>query len=158
SAGISVRSRNVTDLGSYGTRLEAAKVFGGRHTLIYGADFFLDHSDNADTSSTTIKGFGPHQTQTSNRPNLPNTPFWSAGALAQADFAVTDRFTLGAGVRGQTLRAETKATPGIDQSRAGIVATNQALVGALSASYRVTPEINLVSSIGRAFRAPNLVE
>src|SRR5262249_40322404 len=36
--------------------------------------------------------------------------------------------------------------------------TNQALVGGLSASYRITQEVNLVSSIGRAFRAPNLVE
>jgi outer membrane receptor protein involved in Fe transport len=89
---------------------------------------------------------------------LPNADLWSGGLFAQAEFALGDRFLLGAGLRGQTIHSETQATAGLPESRAGVKASNGTVVGALSANWGVLPELNLVGTLGRAFRAPNLVE
>lgn len=157
-AGMKVRSRNTTDIGTYGARLEAAKVIGGRHVLTYGADWFLDHSDNQDTSATTTTTSGPPRVRTSSIPTVPNATAWSGGGFAQADFRVADRLDLGVGFRVQTTRSNTRETPGLGPERAGVSASTGTVVGGVSAQYRLTEALNLVASMGRAFRAPNLVE
>jgi outer membrane receptor protein involved in Fe transport len=40
-ANVNVFTSNYTDIASYGARLEAAKILGGRHSMTYGFDFFL---------------------------------------------------------------------------------------------------------------------
>src|SRR5438552_66102 len=83
----STNSRNFTDLATIGTRLEATRLVS-RNTITYGADVFRDHSDNTDSSVTTVLGFGPPRPQTSNRAQVPNASFRSAGVFAQDEVAL----------------------------------------------------------------------
>ena len=43
--------------------------------MTYGADFFRDHSDNSDSSVTTIVGFGPAQSTINDTALTPNATF-----------------------------------------------------------------------------------
>ena len=158
TAGMNIRTTNETDVRSYGLRVEAAKVIGGRTALTYGADAYLDRSANSDSSETTMFGFGPTTTTTDTTPNVPNARYLTSGAFAQAEVTVTPRLMVGAGARGQLIEAETRRTPGLPEDRSGVHARNAALVGHVNGRYRLTPSLNLVAAVGRAFRAPNLIE
>lgn len=158
TAGMAIRTHNFTDIGSYGSRLELTKVLGGRHTLVYGADWYLDHSTNTDSSNTTTTVFGPPTVDVSTTPTLPNANFSTAGAFAQGEFSLASRLTMSAGARVQTIQATTRSTAGLLANRAGVKASNSALVGNLSARFAASSRLNLVATVGRAFRAPNLIE
>ncbi len=158
TANMKIRSRNFTDIATSGARVEATKVVAGRHTLTYGGDWYLDRSDNTDSSTTTVTGFGPTSVRTTTTPTVPNARYWTGGLFLQSQFQVTNRLMLGAGVRGQSIHAETRQTAGLPASRSGVSASNNAVVGHVSGLVEVTPHLNLVTTVGRAFRAPNLIE
>ncbi len=154
-AGVQVDSRNFTDIRTVGFRAEAAKIVGP-HVVTYGVDFFRDRSDNTDTSLTTVVGFGPPQSQANDTALTPNAAFRSAGVFLQGDFAVTERFSAVLGARWQAVQARTRTTPKVTTPL--VDANDNTAVGALNLSYRLLPEVNLVASVGRAFRSPNLIE
>jgi len=154
-AGVQVNSRNFTDIATLGYRVEAAKVIG-RQVLTYGMDLFRDHSDNTDSSATTVVGFGPPQTQESDTALTPNASFRSAGVFAQAELSLSDRLSAVLGMRWQDVRAHTRPTPLITSP--AVTAHDDIVVGSASLSYRVISSINLVASVGRGFRSPNLIE
>ena len=157
-SGIAIDSKNYTDIATYGTRFELAKAFGRGHTITYGVDWYLDDSENADTSTTVTRMFGPPTTRTSMAPTVPYAKLWSGGAYAQANLALSERLNMGLGVRGQTIKSETRETPGLSDDRAGVSSSDGTVVGGASLGYMVTSSVNLVGNVGRAFRAPNLVE
>jgi len=155
-AGVSAESFNYTDLASFGARLEATKLAGGRVMLTYGVDMFRDRSQNSDSSVTTVYGFGPPQPEVSTTPLVPYASYLNAGTFLQADWQFASRGTVIVSGRYQYIRAATTETPGITdppQTR-----SYRTLVGAANVEYRLTPMVALVGSVGRAFRAPNLVE
>ena len=158
-ANVNVFTSNYTDIASYGARLEAAKILGGRHSLTYGFDFFLDTSDNTDSSNTTLNfgGGAPPIIRAKTTPQVPNAQYASGGLFVQTDLALFSRFTLGLGARGQFINSRTRTTPGLDTLTL-TSATDNAVVGSVSGNYEVTRHLNLVAIAGRAFRAPNLVE
>ena len=156
SAGVTSQQRNWTDMRTLGFRAEATKLVGGRTLLTYGADAFQDHSDNADSSLTTVTGFGPPQSEASTRPQVPNASFRSAGLFAQGDVRVTDRVSVIVGGRYQDVLAKTRSTPGI--SDPAFESRDQTAVGAANLLVRVAQGLNLITSVGRGFRSPNLVE
>lgn len=157
-AGIAVRSRNLTNTAAYGFRTELTKVLAGRHTLVYGVDGALDRSDNSDSSTTTMTMFGPPAVTTKTTPTVPNASLWSGGAFAQGELRLLPRFTLGLGARVQQQNSSTRTTPGLPADRAGVTASNTAIVGGASGQFQVSESLNLFAAVGRAFRTPNLVE
>lgn len=154
-AALESRSLNFTDLRTVGFRAEAARLFG-RHVLTYGADFFRDRSTNTDSSATTMTGFGPPRTTVSREPLVPNAVFRSAGAFIQGDLHPTDRLTVILGTRLQDIDAGTRETPGVSRSKER--ARHRTAVGTANALYRLTGDLNLITSVGRGFRSANLVE
>lgn len=154
-AGVSVKSRNFTDVNTVGFRAEAAKAFW-KQVLTYGADFFRDRSDNTDSAVTTVVGFGPPHPQTNDTASTPNASFRSTGFFAQTEAALTDRLSLVAGSRWQTVTTRTRATPKI--SAPLVESSDNALVAAGNALFRIAENVNLIASVGRAFRSPNLIE
>lgn len=158
TAGMTIRTTNLTEIASYGVRAEATKVLGSRVALTYGADWYLDRSTNSDSSETRMFGFGPPSTETDNTPNIPNASYWTGGLFSQFQVDVTDRLVLGAGARGQLIQSETRQTAGLPADRAGVSANSGALVGQVNGQYRLTDGLNFVAAAGRAFRAPNLIE
>jgi hemoglobin/transferrin/lactoferrin receptor protein len=153
-AGVAVQSHNVTDLRTTGVRVEAAKLLG-RVLVTYGIDAFRERSQNTDSSTTTLIGFGPPQRSTETRASVPNATFRSAGVFAQGEFAVGERLTMILGGRYQDVKAETRPTEGHDSTSSS---TDRTVVGAANALVRVADGLNLVGSVARGFRSPNLVE
>lgn len=155
-AGLDISTRNFTDLATLGFRAEATKFAFERVMFTYGVDFFRDDSKNTDHSEQTMVGFGPPQTTVSDDPLVPNATFRSAGAFLQADVQVLPRLSVILGGRYQDVQAATKETPGYDGSIA--TETDRTVVGTANVIYRVIDNVSLVTSVGRAFRSPNLVE
>jgi outer membrane receptor protein involved in Fe transport len=142
---------NHTDLDTWGFRIEAAKTLG-KVVLTYGADGFRDRSNNSDT--TTMTGLGPPSTDPVSK--TPNATFRSLGGFLQSDFQVAPRLSLIAGVRVQDIKAETRPTPNV---AAPLVSHgNATVVGTLNAEYLITPNLSFITSVGRGFRSPNLIE
>jgi len=156
TAGVTSQQHNFTDLQTVGLRAEATKVIAGRHLLTYGADAFRDRSNNSDSSRTVVTGFGPPQTEISTRPQVPNASFRSAGAFAQGDVRLTDRVSVILGARVQDMLAKTRATPKLSEPR--FESRDRTAVGTANLLVRAAPGLNLVGSVGRGFRSPNLVE
>ena len=154
-AGVRVDSRNFTDVRTVGFRAEAAKSMG-RHLFTYGMDFFRDRTDNTDSSVTTVIGFGPPRPQLNDTATTPNAEFRSVGIFAQGDMSITDRLSAVLGTRWQSVTAGTRSTPRITSPLTE--ATDATAVGAANVLYRLTDRVNLIASVGRAFRSPNLIE
>ena len=156
-AGMDIASANFTDVSTTGLRLEAKKLIGRRVLLTYGADLFRDESENSDSTVTTITGFGPAPiVDTNTTPSLPYASYRSVGAFAQGEGEVGPRLTIIGGARFQDVNAESELTPGLDNTP--VTRSNSAVVGAFNAIFDITGEVSVIGSVGRAFRAPNLIE
>ena len=155
-AGVAVQSHNFTDLGTIGARVEATKLAAGSVMLTYGLDMFRDASENSDSSVTTVFGFGPPTPEVSTQPLVPYANYLNTGAFLQADWQFTRKASLILSGRYQYIRAATEETPGLTDTLQ--TRTYNTLVGAANLMYEITPMVTLVGSVGRAFRAPNLVE
>lgn len=156
TAGLESNSRNSTEMRTLGLRAEMAKAIGGRHMLTWGVDWFRDRSSNSDSSRQAITGFGPPQITTSNTPPVPNAIFESVGAFAQGDLRLHDRVSLVLGARAQRVRAETRETRGVTMPT--VNDADATVVGTANLLVRVRDDLNVVGSVGRGFRSPNLVE
>lgn len=154
-AGVDILANNFTDITSNGLRAEATKV-ASRTIVTYGVDYFNDNSLNTDSSITTVVGFGPPQKSYSGRAQVPNASLNSYGVFAQADMRLHERFSLILGARGQ----HTESAPKVTASRTDSIAThtNGTGVYAANAVWRVAEGTSIVGTVGRGFRAPNLVE
>lgn len=155
-ANVTSNSLNFTDLNTFGGRAELAKIIGSRSVVTYGVDWFRDRSRNTDSSSSTVTGFGPPSTRTSNVATVPNATFTNIGAFAQIELRPVDRLTTTFGARLQDIVAETRPTPRI--TAATKTSTDRSGVWSANALYRVFDDMNLVAAVGRGFRAANLVE
>ena len=156
-AGVVAANDNFTDVETLGLRVEAGKLLGSDVVLTYGVDLFRDHTVNTDHGLSGVVGFGPPQLENTDVPTVPNATYQSLGAFAQADMSIADRVSLIAGARFQDVRASTRATPGLEDVPASKT-DDQTVVGAVNLLVEVFPYMNVVASVGRAFRAPNLVE
>lgn len=155
TTGVDIQTRNHTDLTTNGLRAEATKVFA-RDILVYGVDYFHDNATGRDSSQTTVFGFGPPTPRSKVKPSLPNATLSSGGLFVQNDLRLHDRLSVIVGGRWQQVSSEARPTTGFttlpanDRQSTAVFATN--------ALFKVTSELNFVASVGRGFRAPNLVE
>jgi hemoglobin/transferrin/lactoferrin receptor protein len=154
---------NRTLLSTTGVRADAVKVFdGGRHTFTYGLEAYRDRSTNTDSSMTQTHlkfPFPPFEqivTSTSNRANAPNATNTSSGVFVQDEMILMPKLRVTAGLRYSNV--QTQAT-GTDQwNIEGLDFKDSNTVGALTATYQLTNELNALVSYGTAFRAPNIIE
>ena len=155
TANVDSRSWNFTDMTTVGGRVELAKAFGA-HVLTYGVDAFEDRSENSDSSVTVTTGFGPTTTRRSNVPSVPNATYRSLGGFTQLELRPVERLVTVFGGRLQNIRAETKETPNFT----GALARDNRSTGVWTANalYHITTDLNAITSVGRGFRSPNLVE
>ena len=154
-AGIDIQTRNHTDLTTNGLRAEATKVFS-RNIVVYGVDYFHDYATGSDSSQTTVMGFGPPHPSSKVKPSLPSATLGSVGVFLQNDLQLHERLSLIVGGRWQQVSSDPKATVGFATLPAGDVQSTT--VFSINALFKVTSQLNLVASVGRGFRAPNLVE
>lgn len=157
SASMSILQQNFTNIRTYGVRAEARKLATPALLLTYGLDAVRERAEGTDHNSTTILGFGPPMEDVSDRPQLPTSSFLTAGAFAQGEIQATDRLSFVAGGRYQTARAETYATPGLEDLSPTTI-SDGTFVAAVNGIYELGGGLSLVASAGRAFRSPNLIE
>jgi len=155
-ATLEIKTENFTDLETAGFRAEAKKQAAERHRLTYGLDFFRDDSKNTDLSTTTILGFGPPMIEEDDTSSVPNATFQSFGGFLQDEITLPSAVSVVLGVRFQDVQADADPTPGLDASLES--QSHQAAVASAGVTVGVTKNLKLIGSLGRAFRAPNLVE
>jgi len=155
-AGMKIRSSNFTDVETFGVRLELTKVIFQKQILTYGLDFYQDNSENTDTNTTEMFGFGPTFTTVDTTPKVPNAFFRSFGLFIQDDMDLFPRLSLILGLRYQNVQAQTKETPGLDDPL--VKSTDTTVVGSANITYELTDNFKLTFSMGRGFRSPNLPE
>ena len=154
-AGMDIQTRNHTDLTTSGLRAEATKVLA-RDIIVYGVDYFHDYATGHDSSQTTMFGFGPPKPKSKAVPSLPTATLGSLGIFLQNDLRLHERLNLIVGGRWQRVSSEAKETAGLTTIPPGDVQSTT--VFATNALFKVTSQLNLIASVGRGFRAPNLVE
>ncbi len=175
SSDLQIESLNFTDLETTGFRGEITKIVGLNQVLTYGAEYFEDESFNTDfsTTTTTLRAFFPvgrgctftgfptfffecPSASTDGVANSPNATNTGLGAFIQDEIRAGDRFSATLGLR--YAEAETNAEPTPDLNTAGQDFSDDAVVGAVSLTYSIHPNLNLVASYATAFRAPNIIE
>lgn len=156
--GVFVNQQNFTDLETFGLRLETAKLVSGKHVLTYGLDYYHDDSKNTDQSETLIIPFpgAPVDSILEDTPTVPFSTYDKIGLFAQADLEISDRAAVIVGARWQNFSAKPQTTPGLDVLPEN--ASENTIVVAANGLLEIAPNLNLVGTVGRGFRAPNLVE
>jgi outer membrane receptor protein involved in Fe transport len=152
--GLQVDATNFTDVESLGVRFEANKVFGSRHVMTYGLDWYEDDIEGTNTTITTL--FGPPDVDET--PTVPNSTYGSWGLFAQDQWQISRSVNLIFGARHQETTAETRETPNMDPERAGEKSDDKATVGAVNLLWSLDDNLKVVGSVGTAFRSPNTVE
>ena len=155
-AGLEIKNENFTDLGTIGGRLEVRKLATPSLLLTYGADFVRDDSEGSDVNTVSVVGFGPPQVERSTTPQIPNARYRSLGVFAQGEWELSDRASMVLGGRYQDLEAETRSTPGLTLPVE--TKSDRTLVGAANFIYALTDGLSAITSVGKAFRSPNLIE
>jgi outer membrane receptor protein involved in Fe transport len=136
----------------------------------YGVDLWRDRAEGTDEGTETVittvslppPPAGPGGTivdttvTVDDRPSLPEATYLSLGAFGQVEIDATDRLSLVGGARWQRVQAETFATPGLAVTPE--TDTDATVVAAINGLYRITDEVSVLASVGRAFRSPNLIE
>jgi hemoglobin/transferrin/lactoferrin receptor protein len=92
----------------------------------------------------------------SDRAAVPDASFRSAGVFIENDIHLSDRVAVAIGARGQDVRARTNGAPA--WSSAAVSDDARALAASANVLVRARRDLNLVATVGRGFRAPNLVE
>ena len=157
--GLIASTLNYSDIKTFGLRLESSKLTWHRVLFTYGADLFQDRTTNTDFGVNSYVGFPPlpqFSPDTSDSPRIPNASYRSIGVFAQGDVAISSRLSLILGARAQNLRAATRETPGSSSPLVSV--NNSSIVGAAKAVFEVNDHLSLIGTVGRAFRAPNLIE
>lgn len=152
--GLQVDATNFTDVESLGVRFEANKVFGSSHVMTYGLDWYEDDIEGTNLTITTL--FGPPDVDET--PTVPNSTYASWGVFAQDQWQISRSVNLIFGARHQETSAETRLTPNMPEERAGEQSDDKATVGAVNVLWSLDDNLNVVGSVGTAFRSPNTVE
>jgi hemoglobin/transferrin/lactoferrin receptor protein len=155
-AGLRIEGENFTDIRTWGARAEARKLAAPNLLLTYGFDFFRDRAEGTDFETQTTVGFGPPMVETDDTPSLPTATFLNAGAFLQGEVDVGDRLTLVGGGRYTWIQAETFRTEGLDADP--LESSDGTFVAAVNGIYRASDRVSVIAAVGRAFRAPNLIE
>jgi hemoglobin/transferrin/lactoferrin receptor protein len=142
-------SNNFTtsDIDTVGLTAQGAKALGG-HRLTFGLDAYQDDLKDVTAAEST---FGD-----SNDVVVPESTQKAYGLYVQDEFALSSRFDLVAGARGDQVSFKSKEDP--NYQGVPFDESNSAVSGSVGARYAVTEHVELTGTIGRAFRAPNIQE
>jgi len=138
-------SRNLVD--TLGLNLQGVKGTG-RHTLVFGIDFY---QDTVDDTTEAENNFG-----SSNDVAVPDATQTGLGLFVEDSISLSEKVTLKAGLRGDTFDFDTKDDP--DYTGEPFNVTDSDISGNLGVTWGVTDHVTVVGLVGRGFRTPNLQE
>jgi outer membrane receptor protein involved in Fe transport len=125
----------------------------GSHHLTFGLDFYRDEVQDEALSETC---FGPFCLEPDTSVGVPKSKQTGIGVYVQDRISVSDRFTLHAGLRGDTFDFVSDDDPNYTGEAFDV--SDDAVSGNLGLTYAITDNVNLNAVVGRGFRSPNLQE
>ncbi|MEQ8786838.1 MAG: TonB-dependent receptor [Pirellulaceae bacterium] len=132
------------DVETTGLQLATVKDFGDFGKLSGGGDWYHDDVDSP---------FGGG----ASGPIIPDDAFYERiGAFVNYDLPLTQRLNVLAGARYELVDLE--ATPVVDGTPVFITPHYEDWIWQTGLTYEVLPDVNLVGSVSKGFRAPNLDE
>jgi hemoglobin/transferrin/lactoferrin receptor protein len=143
------------DLDTYTLKPQWVLTPDDTHRITFGLDTFFE--DQSSSRFLTDSGSGWVNPRFNNVPVIPDSTRMGVGLFAQDEIAVSDRLMVTPGLRADWIEAETDGHPRhqISQSESS---ESAAISGNLGVLYKLRADLNLYANVGRAFRAPNLLE
>ena len=124
-----------------------------RHRLTFGLDFYRDEVDDKALSQIC---YGPYCMDPTAEVAVPKSHQTGIGAYLQDKILVSDRFTIHAGLRGDSFAFKSEDDP--DYTGEPFDVTDSDISGNVGVNYAVTPNVDLTALVARGFRSPNLQE
>ncbi len=141
------------NLNTWNFQPQATFTWGKRHRVITGLQFFREDAvSNRDRWGNTPGGWLPQPLPGV----IPAAERTGMGLYLQDEINLTEKFSLTPGVRFDWIRSAAGEEPG-HPVKANIQ-DDTAVSASLGALYRLTPHLHLAANVGRAFRAPTLLE
>lgn len=141
-----IETRETTSVRTLGLTAQLSKNAAATHRVTYGFDYYHDKFDTRKRRLDLAAG-----TERAVVPGAPNGATYStAGFYIQDEIRVNNELQVIPGLRYAHFKAE-----GVVQTTALKLADNKP-TGSLSGVYRLTPNLNLVSSAAQGYRAPNM--
>lgn len=143
------------DIDTYSLKPQIFLSPNDSHYLTMGLDFFYEDA----SSGRTIGDTGSNWVNPvyNDVPVIPDSDRLGIGAFIQDEILVGENWVVTPGLRVDWIESETDGHPGhfITEEDSS---DNYAVSGNLGLLYKLTDEVNLYSNVGRAFRAPTLLE
>ncbi|MCF8034878.1 MAG: TonB-dependent receptor [Desulfarculaceae bacterium] len=147
---------NITlDIDTFSLKPMLFKSVGQRHNLVYGLDSFFENATSGRTITDTASSWV--NPLFNNVPVIPDSQRLGLGLFAQDEISLAPRWSLTAGLRYDWINSSTDGAPG-HAITSSMSQNDSAFSGSLGLLFRATDELNLYANLGRAFRAPTLLE
>ncbi|MCB2227081.1 MAG: TonB-dependent receptor [Desulfarculaceae bacterium] len=147
---------NITvDIDTFSLKPMLFKSVGERQKLVYGLDSFFENATSGRTITDTASSWV--NPLFNNVPVIPDSQRWGVGVFAQDEISLAPLWSLTAGLRYDWINSSTDGAKGHDIT-SSMSQTDSAMSGSLGLLFRATDELNLYANVGRAFRAPTLLE
>ena len=145
----------LVDIDTYTLKPQIVLVPNDTHRVTLGIDTFYEDATSdrtiRDTASSWVNpGFD-------GVPVIPDSTRMGVGAFVQDEIALGDRWVVTPGLRADWIEAQTDGHPR-HQLTGEETSESSAVSGNLGLLYKVSNEVNLYGNVGRAFRAPTLLE
>ncbi|MCX6835901.1 MAG: TonB-dependent receptor [candidate division Zixibacteria bacterium] len=144
--GSSVVTYTLDEVKTWGGFARLSSSLGQTHWLAYGIEYY-DHrvrSDSRKENGSSVEFL---------RPTFPDpSRYWESGIYVQDEWSPASRLVITAGGRYSLIEVDSPLEYPFDR----YTKTFADLTGSLSASYLLSPAVNLVGCWSRGFRAPSL--
>ncbi len=143
------------DIDTYTLKPQMVFVPNNTHRVTFGLDTFYENA----TSDRTIRDSASSWVNPGfdGVPVIPDSTRMGVGAFMQDEIALGDCWVVTPGLRTDWIEAQTDGHPR-HQLTGEETSESSAVSGNLGLLYKVSNEVNLYGNVGRAFRAPTLLE
>ncbi len=143
------------DIDTYTLDPQLTLDLGGGHVVTTGVNLFYEDAGSDRTIRDTASGWvNPVFDKV---PVIPDSERLGAGFYVQDEISVTDRLIITPGFRYDTIESRSDGHPRHQVADSETVRDGE-FSGNLGVLYKLTGNVNLYGNVGRAFRAPTLLE
>ncbi|AKJ64807.1 TonB-dependent receptor plug domain-containing protein [Kiritimatiella glycovorans] len=143
------------DIDTYTLKPQVVLVPNDTHRVTFGLDTFYEDATSDRTIQDSASSWA--HPKFDGVPVIPNSTRMGVGAFVQDEIALGDRWVVTPGLRADWIEAQTDGHPR-HQLAGEETSESSAVSGNLGLLYKLSNEINLYGNVGRAFRAPTLLE
>ncbi|WP_321372472.1 TonB-dependent receptor [uncultured Desulfuromusa sp.] len=143
------------DIDTYTLKPQMVLIPNDTHRVTFGLDmFYEDATSDRNIRDTDSSWVNP---MFDGVPVIPDSTRVGVGAFVQDEVALGERWVVTPGLRADWIEAQTDGHPR-HQLTGEETSTSSAISGNLGVLYKVSNMVNLYGNLGRAFRAPTLME